>query len=113
MNTLFFQTRSAIIQLPSREEVTETQPGEEILTVWGRRQTVTEVYGRGDDMKGRAYVCGYATDGSGTISASMKEGELIRTLPVTQILNSAECDEIEAFCRANGITDALLVEVPE
>jgi len=87
---------SLIILVPTREEVESLQVGNLALDAFGRMSEVTEIFGRGNDIKGRAYVCYYTRFGAnGSCSTSMKEGELVRTVATSGRYTSAELDAIE------------------
>lgn len=68
---------------PTREDVEALQVGGLAPDVWGRMRAVTEIYARGEDTAGRAYVCYYtAMSATSSVSGSMKEGETVSTLPL-------------------------------
>lgn len=51
---------------------------------WSKPYPVTEIFGRGDDVKGKAFACFYRKWGSehSTMSGSVKEGDVhVRVLP--------------------------------
>jgi hypothetical protein len=81
---------------PSREDVLGLEVGDLALDCFQKYQKVTEIYGRGDDVSGRAYVCFYTDFGGGSqMSGSYKEGKLVRTVTLTNRYKSDECREIE------------------
>ncbi len=88
--------------LPSRAEVLNLRPGDLALDCFGRWAKVVSISARGFDTRRRAYVCFYLQFGSrgSTISASMKESELVRTVALTRLYDSAELDAIERQLRA-------------
>ena len=55
------------------------------LDCFGNKKEIVEIYGRGIDIHGKAYICYYTkfTDNS-KISHSMKEGEVVPTVEITQ-----------------------------
>jgi len=84
------------IFMPTREQVQSLKVGDFALDCFGKMREVVEVYGRGDDIHGKAYVCFYTEWGlSSRISNSMKEDEILRTLPVCREYKSAEIDAME------------------
>lgn len=94
--------RSAWARVPSEDDVRNLQVGQLAPDCFGRLSRVTRIYHLGRDIHGAWFVCYYAAmndrdtaeNGCGC-SASMKEGELVRTVPLTCLLTSAECDELE------------------
>jgi len=88
--------------IPTREFVEALQVGHKALDCFGRWHTVVEIFGRGDDINGRAYVCYYTElgDDGGKISGSLKEAELARTVPLCNDHNSWQLDQIEAQLNA-------------
>jgi len=66
--------------VPTREQVESLKVGDLALGCFGESR-VTRIFGAGDDIKGRAYVCFYVENGPGSeISGSYKEGELVATM---------------------------------
>lgn len=87
--------------MPTREEVEGLKVGDLAPDCFGRWRTVQSIHAQTDDMRGRAFVC-YVTaspSGNGGTSNSLKEAELLRSLEVTRLHTSAECDRIEAAMR--------------
>jgi hypothetical protein len=83
--------------IPTRAEVENLEAGDLALDCFGKYRRVTRVHGRGNDVKGRAYVCFYTefTPGRSEMSGSYKEGELVRTVRLTRDHTSAELDRLE------------------
>lgn len=83
--------------VPTRKEVEAVQVGSQAPDCFGRMAEVKEVFGRGDDINGKAYVCYYTYFGSngGSISNSLKEDELLRSVEACRDRTSWELDEIE------------------
>jgi len=88
--------------IPTREQVTGLKVGDQAINCYGRMATVTEVTAQRDDIQGRAFVCYYTADGEhgSTISMSIKEGELTRTVALSCRHTSSELDAIERRMRA-------------
>ena len=83
-------TSSPIVHVPTRREVQNIRRGSHVLDCFGSWSEVAEVTGRGDDVKGRAFVCCSIKWGdTSTISGSFKEGELVRTVALTARHTSA------------------------
>lgn len=86
--------------MPTRQEVLDLQVGHMALDCFGNLAEVTEIYGRGDDIDGRAFVCYYTRlSANSTVSNSMKEGKIVRTTRLTHRYKSAEIDAMEAQMR--------------
>lgn len=89
--------------IPSREFVQSLRVGDLAPNGLSEWRTVTSIYALGVDINGKAYVCYYTDLGRGaTISGSLKEGELVRTLALTSRLNSAECRLLETEMLVRG-----------
>lgn len=87
----------AIRLVPTREEVYTLKVGDLALDCFGRYSRITRIYAMRDDVHGRAFACFYTefTPGRSEVSGSYKEGELVRTVPLTCAHTSAELDRIE------------------
>ncbi len=81
---------------PTRETVEDLRIGDTAPNCFGTG-TVTEIHGRGVDVNGRAFVCYYSTwgNGSSTVSGSMKEDTIERTVALTRDHDSAEITDAE------------------
>jgi hypothetical protein len=85
-----------IILIPTRGQVEALQVGDLALDCFGKFNPVTDIYGRGTDIKGKRYVCFYTRlDDHASISGSYKEGELVRTVPLCSKHTSAQLDQLE------------------
>lgn len=80
------------IRKPTRDDVERLAVGDLALDCFGKWSTVTEVFARGVDDRGRAFVCYYTRFGenNGAISGSMKEGEVVSTVPLVSAYRSAK-----------------------
>lgn len=87
----------SIYLIPTRSQVESLHVGDMAINPFGKMAEVTEVFARGVDVKGRAYICYYTRTGTetGSMSNSMTEGELVRTVPLTFKYTSVELDRIE------------------
>jgi hypothetical protein len=84
------------IYIPTRSEIETLKVGDLAPDCFGNWRPVTKINARGDDVKGRAYVCYYTEFGPGaSISNSLKEGEVNRTVAVTARYASHELDDLE------------------
>lgn len=94
--------REVVARVPELSDVTELKVGDLAPNCFGGLAKVTRIYARSKDRNGAEFVCYYAAmnesdtpeNGCGC-SASMKVGELVRTVALTGRLNSAECDALE------------------
>jgi hypothetical protein len=85
-----------ILLIPTREQVQSLKVGDLALDCYGHWSKVTSIFAQKDDVNGRAYVCFYTDQGEGSnISGSYKEGELLRTVPLSFAYTSAQLDVIE------------------
>lgn len=88
---------------PSRQYVENLKAGDLALDPYGRLSKVVKITYRGETVKtnwqegGKVFVGVELEHGeNSTITTSYKEGELVRTIPLSSQFTSAECDEIEA-----------------
>jgi len=102
--------RSAVARIPDRADVENLKVGAFAPDCFGELSRVTKIAYTGISQSGRAYV-GYVTamnsndtpeNGCGC-SMSMLEGRLIRSVKLTGLLNSAECDELERELLPAGV----------
>lgn len=98
--------------VPTREEIDNLQVGDLAIDCFGKMSRVVRIAFRGTDLNGRAYV-GYNTDlGPGsTISQSIKEGELVRTLATSRDHTSTALDAIERRINQERIETAFVEDV--
>jgi len=82
---------------PSREDIESLCVGELAPDYAGRMREIVSIHGRGDDVKGRAFVCYYVKhgDNGGAVSNSLRENTLHRTISFTRVAMSAEIDAVE------------------
>lgn len=85
-----------IIYKPTREHIVNLKVNDVVIDCFGTLKLINEIYGRGFDVNGKAYICFY-TDFGGTskMSASYKEGEIVRHTRLTAKYTSAEIDNLE------------------
>lgn len=89
--------------IPTRDFVEDLKVGDIAPSSIGGWRTVKQITYRGDDVNGKAYVGYYVDFGNGsTLSHSIKEGELVRTLATSNHHTSAELDLIERDALAYG-----------
>jgi len=98
--------RQAVARVPDESDVLSLKAGDFAPDCFGRMSRVTRVFARSADIHGRAFVCYYCamsardTEENGCgCSASMKAGELVRTVALTGVLDSAQCDALEEEMR--------------
>lgn len=85
--------------IPTRYFVNRLEVGHFAPDCFGKPARVVEIYGRGDDVKGKAFVCyrvQFGPPATSTITNSLKEGELLRSTRICHQHTSHELDEIEA-----------------
>lgn len=85
--------------MPTTEDVASLKVGDKAINVWNKFAEVTDITAKSVDINGNEFVCYYTKDGSGWISATMKAGELVRTMALTRLLDSAACDKLEQEMR--------------
>jgi hypothetical protein len=84
------------IYIPTRAEIEALKEGDLAPDCFGHWRRVTKVYAKGHDVKGKAYVCYYTEFGQGaSLSNSLKEGEVHRTVALTARYSSRELDDLE------------------
>lgn len=87
------------VTLPSLEDIQALRVGH-VAPGCFRESRVVEIYGRGTDIHGKAFVCYYNEDGpSCRISYSLKEDELDRNFSLCMRFTSAQLDELERQAR--------------
>lgn len=89
--------------MPEDHDIERLKVGDLAPFVFGMAE-VTEIYARKVDIHGAPFVCYYVKHGShnGTMSASMKVGEIIRSFPACDKFNSAELDTLEKEMRTDA-----------
>lgn len=90
----------ALAFVPTRAFIESLQVGDFAPNAFGRVGVVTSIAYRGVDINGAAYVGYYVTNGKdsqGQASCSLKEGQILRSLRLCQLLNSAEIDALEGY----------------
>jgi hypothetical protein len=84
------------IYIPTRSEIETIKESDQAPDCFGHWRRVNRIYARGNDLNGKAYVCYYTEFGLGaSISNSLKEGEINRTVALTAKYSSAELDDLE------------------
>ena len=84
------------IYIPTRAEIEALRENDLAPDCFGNWKRVTRVFARGVDVNGRAYVCFYTEFGpTSSISTSLKEGELHRTVALSGKYTSHELDVLE------------------
>ncbi len=82
--------------LPERADIDNLKVGDMAPDCFGGMRRVEEVFARDVDRSGRHFVCFRLDFGPGsTISGSLKEGELVRSVKLTGEFSSTEIDFIE------------------
>jgi len=84
------------IYIPPRAEIETLKVGGLAPDCFGNWRRVTKIYSRGDDVKGKAYVCYYTEFGpTSSISNSLKECEMNRTVALSARYSGRELDDLE------------------
>lgn len=84
------------IYIPTRSDIEAFKEGDLAPDCFGGRRRITSIYARGDDANGKAYVCYYTEFGPGaSISNSLKESKINRTVALTARYSSHELDLME------------------
>jgi hypothetical protein len=84
------------IYIPTRSEIEALKEGDLAPDCFGNWKRVIRIYARGADVKGKMYVCYYTEFGPGaSISNSLEEGEINRTVGLTGKYSSHELDILE------------------
>lgn len=74
-----------IVSRPTRDEVQGLMVGDLALDCFGKMSRVVSIYAQCDDIHGKAFVLFYTEFGrKSSVSGSMKEGQVVPTLPVTE-----------------------------
>ena len=81
-----------LITKPTRQDVESLKVGDIAPNCFGDNGTVKEITYRGIDIHGKAYVGYYVTwhDDTSRISESLKENEVLSTVPLTEKYNRRE-----------------------
>lgn len=100
--------KEVFARFPSLADVESVAVGKLAPNCFGSESIVTRISYIGNDIHGKRFVCYVTamserdTPGNGCgCSTSMKEGELIRTVALTGIYSSAQCDSLELEMRTN------------
>ena len=84
------------IYIPTKSDIETLKEGELAPDCFGKWNPVMRIFGRGADQNKKAYVCYYTQFGlNSSISNSLKEGRINRTVPLTAKFTSHELDETE------------------
>ena len=85
-----------LIYIPTRDEIQSLELSDLAPDCFGQWMRVTKIFGKGDDRNGKVYVCYYTEFGpTSSISNSLKEGEINRTVDLTAKYTSHEIDVLE------------------
>lgn len=91
--------------IPTRNFVEDLKVGDLAPSTFGWK-AIKEIAYRGDDVNGKAYVGYYVSTGPGSsISHSLKEGELDRSMAITSRHTSEELNTIERDLLASGVQE--------
>lgn len=96
--------------------IANLQEGDMAPDFAGRMRRVSHISYKNEDVNGRLFV-GYATEfgDRSTVSNSVKEGEVLRTVPLTNLFKSYEVQQLDRFLNATAEaiwTDGWIPEMP-
>lgn len=99
---------TGMLYFPTLDQVESLQVGDVAPDCFGGLSPVVEIFGRGNDIEGRAYVCFYnCVRGTLTVSNSIKADTICRSVSSSNIATSAQIDSIERAAReGRGICEA-------
>jgi hypothetical protein len=84
--------------VPTKEDIAILGVGAIAVDCFGKIKLIREIFCRGNDTTGRAYICYYTQFSENSkISMSIKENELVRTMPLCNKFKSFELNAIEAY----------------
>jgi hypothetical protein len=93
------------IYIPTRAEIEALKESDLAPDCFGKWRRVTKVYAKSNDVNGKAYACYYTEFGpTSSISNSLKEGEINRTVALTGKFTSHELDILEKSLCAGTVT---------
>lgn len=89
-------SKAPVYYIPTESDVRNLKAGDLALNAFGEWRKVTRISCCREDIHGKWFVC-YATEfGPGSeLTGSMKEGELQRTVALSNLHTSRELDQIE------------------
>lgn len=98
--------------IPDEDFVKSLKLGDYAPNSMGAWSKVVEITAQKDDIHGVPFICYYVEFGSngGSISSSMKAGELMRTVRLSRYYKSLELDDIEQEMKRRGIRAMALQE---
>lgn len=97
---MLFKNQHIYFHLPTKEYVQNLSIGDQALDCFGRLKTVSRITTKQEDGEGNLFVIYYTrTNSNSEMSMSQKEGELTRTVAVSNHYSSNEIDVIEKKMR--------------
>lgn len=88
------------VHFPTHEDLASLKVGDRAPSSLGPEAEVTEIFASGTDINGKFYVCYYTRFGeNGSVSTSLKEGEIPRTVDLCRAFTSAEIDAMQMNAR--------------
>jgi hypothetical protein len=80
---------------PTRGDVEGVEVGGLAPDTFGQLKVVTKVFGKGDNVHGKAYVCYYTKMCGASVSNSLVQDELLLDMDITRKANSNELISIQ------------------
>ena len=96
MNTIVISNKLVSAYMPTKEDIFNITVNSMAPDCFGKMAKVTRVHGAGIDINGKHYVCYYTEFGAnGSISNSLKEDTILRTVAMSCAFTSHEIDCFE------------------
>lgn len=94
---------SCTVEFPTRDQVESLRVGDVAPDCFGGLSPVVEIFARGDDIEGRAFVCYYSSvRGTLKVSNSMKQDTVARGVRICDFATSHEITVAERCARETG-----------
>lgn len=92
LDKLFNDKTAGWWSIPTRHDIENMKVGDLVPNPFGYLSAVTDIYARGININGKAYVCFYQywDYGKSTISNSLEEGKPQATVPMTNKYSRVE-----------------------
>ncbi len=100
--------KNPTIYFPTREDIDALEVGDMAPNAFGELAEVVDVSARRDDIHGARFVC-YSTrfGPTSSMTMSLKQDAVARTVALCNVLNSAEIDALEQRLRAARYVDGI------
>lgn len=92
--------RTVLAFMPDSADIENLKVGDFAPDCFGRLKRVVRIHSKREDIHGKPFACFDTENGSTSqISQSLKAGELVRTIALTGLFTSRDCDELEEAMR--------------